>query len=335
MDCDTTGIEPDFALVKFKKLAGGGYFKIINRMVPQALERLGYGEGADRGHHPPRGRPRHPGGRARHQPRDARPRASPRALKKLEAGLPSAFDIRFAFNRWALGDEFCTDVLGFTDASLPTRRFDMLAPSASPATRSRPPTPLLRHHDDRGRARTCGRAPAGLRLRQPLRRHGKRYLSVRGHIRMMAAAQPFISGAISKTINMPHGHGRGLQGRLHAVLAPRPEGPGPLPRRLQAVAAALLEHRSTTSNDDEDAEGIAEAVAAASQPDRAQVTRAHRRALVIAARPQEAAAPPQGLYPEGHRRRPQGLPAHRRVRGRRPRRDLHRHAQGRRRLPQR
>ena len=110
MDCDTTGIEPDFALVKFKKLAGGGYFKIINQAVPEALRTLGYG--ADEieaiiayavGH----------GTLAdarRSTMQRSRPRASatPRSTK-IEAGLASAFDIKFVFNKWTLGEAFCKE----------------------------------------------------------------------------------------------------------------------------------------------------------------------------------------------------------------------------------
>ena len=111
MDCDTTGIEPDFALVKFKKLAGGGYFKIINRMVPQALQTLGYDAGRDRGRSS-RYAVGHGtlGGRARRQSRGAaRPRASATARSRpSKQALAAAFDISFAFNKWTLGEEFCT-----------------------------------------------------------------------------------------------------------------------------------------------------------------------------------------------------------------------------------
>ena len=128
MDCDTTGIEPDFALVKFKKLAGGGYFKIINRAVPEALRTLGYSE-ADIaeieayavGHGGLAQAPaiNHTTLRAKGFTDDA--------IAKVEKALPTAFDIKFAFNKWTLGEEFCRDKLGISaeDLALPT--FDLLA----------------------------------------------------------------------------------------------------------------------------------------------------------------------------------------------------------------
>src|ERR1019366_941463 len=118
MDCDATGIEPDFALVKFKKLAGGGYFKIINRAVPEALRTLGYPEhqiaemeGYAVGHGSLRQAPaiNHATLTAKGFTEDV--------LVKLEAGLATSFDIKFAFNKWALGEEFLKS-LGFTDAEL-------------------------------------------------------------------------------------------------------------------------------------------------------------------------------------------------------------------------
>jgi ribonucleoside-diphosphate reductase alpha chain len=205
MDCDTTGIEPDFALVKFKKLAGGGFFKIINRMVPQALATLGYSkaqvEAITRyavGH-----------GTLQHSPGidHAALRAkgfTDEVLKKLEAGLPTTFDIRYAFNRFSLGDGFCRDVLGFTDEQLGDVRFDMLQSLG-----------FSRDAIEQANAFCCGTmtiegAPelrpehlAVFDCANPCGRIGRRYLSASSHIRMMAAAQPFISGAISKTINMP------------------------------------------------------------------------------------------------------------------------------------
>ena len=143
MDCDTTGIEPDFALVKFKKLAGGGYFKIINRAVPEALRTLGYARGADRRDRGLRGRPRHPRRGARHQPRLAhgqglRRRARSRRSRRR---CGSAFDIKFVFNQWTLGEDFCTETLGITDEQLDDSSFDLLpALGFSRKARSRPPT---------------------------------------------------------------------------------------------------------------------------------------------------------------------------------------------------
>ncbi|MBF0251367.1 MAG: vitamin B12-dependent ribonucleotide reductase [Alphaproteobacteria bacterium] len=205
MDCDTTGIEPDFALVKFKKLAGGGYFKIINRMVPAALERLGYDdaeiEAIERyalGH----GSLKNFDGKITHAALKDKG-FTPDAIQTLDAALKDAFDIKFVFNKWTLGEEFCTNDLGIPAAQLNDMSFDMLAH-------------LGFTKDDVEAANTyvCGAmtlegAPhltdahlAVFDCANPCGRKGKRSLSVESHIRMMAASQPFITGAISKTINM-------------------------------------------------------------------------------------------------------------------------------------
>ncbi|RDD61748.1 vitamin B12-dependent ribonucleotide reductase [Ferruginivarius sediminum] len=206
MDCDTTGIEPDFALVKFKKLAGGGYFKIINRTVPEALAKLGYGEVEVEeivryavGHGTLKDSPA-----IDHEALRAKGFTSA-AIEAVESALASAFDIKFAFNKWTLGSEFCTKVLGFTPAQLDDFGFDMLSELG-----------FTRAEIEAANTYCCGAmtlegAPY---LREehlpvfdcanPCGRKGQRFLSVESHIRMMAAAQPFISGAISKTINMPN-----------------------------------------------------------------------------------------------------------------------------------
>ena len=207
MDCDTTGIEPDFALVKFKKLAGGGYFKIINRAVPEALRVLGYDDAADQGHHRLRRRPRHARGRAGHQPRGAaRPRASATPTSPGSTpSLGSAFDIKFVFNRWTLGDEQMSALIGSPEEKLADPAFDLLAHLG-----------FSKKEIEAANIHFCGamtlEGAPGLKpehlpvfdCANPCGRIGKRYLSVESHIRMMAAAQPFISGAISKTINMPN-----------------------------------------------------------------------------------------------------------------------------------
>ncbi len=206
MDCDTTGIEPDFALVKFKKLAGGGYFKIINRTVPLALRHLGYGEeqiaeiiGYALGH-----------GNLREAPGVNHAVLKgigfdDDALEKLESALASSFDIKFAFNKWTLGEEFCREKLGFGDTELDDLGFDMLAALG-----------FSKAQVEESNAYCCGAmtlegAPhlkdehlPVFDCANPCGRIGKRYLSVDSHIRMLAAAQPFITGAISKTINMPN-----------------------------------------------------------------------------------------------------------------------------------
>jgi ribonucleoside-diphosphate reductase alpha chain len=206
MDCDTTGIEPDFALVKFKKLAGGGYFKIINRMVPQALKTLGYEEEQIEsmiryavGHGTLAEAPGVDHAMLREKG------FTDTAIEAIENALASAFDIRFAFNKWTLGDSFCKETLGFTDEDMNAPTFDMLAElgfskkqietantyCCGAMTLEGAPHLKAEHLPVFDCANPCGRI-------------GRRSLSVDSHIRMMAAAQPFISGAISKTINMPN-----------------------------------------------------------------------------------------------------------------------------------
>ncbi len=266
MDCDTTGIEPDFALVKFKKLAGGGYFKIVNRLVPEALRVLGYDEEqiedviryavgnatlADA-----------PG--VNHE-RLAACGFGREEIAKIEAALASAFDIRFVFNRWTLGDEFCTGVLGLSAAQLDDPKFDMLAClgfsraeieaantyCCGAMTLEGAPHVLPEHLPVFDCANPCGRI-------------GKRALSTESHIRMLAAAQPFISGAISKTINMPND--ATVEDCRDAYL---------LSWRLGLKANALYRDGSKLSQplsaallDDEE---LAEEIAEAAQPERARV----------------------------------------------------------------
>ena len=206
MDCDTTGIEPDFALVKFKKLAGGGYFKIINQSVPAALEKLGYG---------PAQIEEIVGHAVGHGTIGNAPAINPTSLvghgfgetelAKVEAALGSAFDIRFVFNQWTLGPEFCTQVLGIPTEKLNDPTFDLLAHLGY----SKRDIEAANNH-------VCGTMtlegaphldPSHYHIfdcANPCGKTGKRYLGVQSHITMMAAAQSFISGAISKTINMPN-----------------------------------------------------------------------------------------------------------------------------------
>ena len=206
MDCDTTGIEPDFALVKFKKLAGGGYFKIINQSVPAALEALGYSSSqvaeivAHAVGHGSLGNC--PG--INHTSLIGHG-FGPRELEKIEAALPSAFDIRFVFNQWTLGEDFCKGTLGIPAEKLADPSFDLLrhlgftkaqidaANDHVCGTMTLEGAPFLKpeHYPVFDCANPCGKT-------------GKRFLSVESHIHMMAAAQSFISGAISKTINMPN-----------------------------------------------------------------------------------------------------------------------------------
>ncbi len=205
MDCDTTGIEPDFALVKFKKLAGGGYFKIINQSVPSALKKLGYSQeqiediiAYATGHKSLKGAPA-----INHQTLAAKG-FGPSELEKLEEAVQNAFEIGFAFNKFTFGEEFCKSKLGFTDEQLNDWSFNMLtALGFSKAdidaaneyvcgTMTVEGAPHLReeHLAVFDTANKCGAK-------------GTRFISASGHIKQMAAAQPFLSGAISKTINLP------------------------------------------------------------------------------------------------------------------------------------
>ncbi|MEQ9520232.1 MAG: vitamin B12-dependent ribonucleotide reductase [Parvibaculum sp.] len=206
MDCDTTGIEPDFALVKFKKLAGGGYFKIINRAVPQALRTLGY--------QPPQierivayavgcGTLKEAPG-INHEALAAKG-FTPEVLAQIEAGLVTAFDIRFAFNKWTVGEAFCTEVLGLDADAMDDIDFDML--DALGFTAKEIEAANLYVCGAMTLEGAPGLAEAHLPVfdcASPCGRIGKRFLSTEAHIHMMAASQPFISGAISKTINMPN-----------------------------------------------------------------------------------------------------------------------------------
>ena len=206
MDCDTTGVEPDFALVKFKKLAGGGYFKIINRCVPEALRTLGYDQSQIDdivayavGHGTLEGSNALSHGALRAKG------FGEAEIGKVEAALESAFDIRFVFNKWTLGESFCIDTLKLPAGDLDAADFDMLKALG-----------FARAEIDVANLHVCGAmtlegAPhlkaehlPVFDCANPCGRIGKRSLSVESHIRMMAAVQPFISGAISKTINMPN-----------------------------------------------------------------------------------------------------------------------------------
>ena len=204
MDCDTTGIEPDFSLVKFKKLAGGGYFKIVNQSVPEALRRLGYAElevqeivayvsGTNT--------------------LLAAPHVNRASLKKkgltdddlakIEAAIPGVFELELALSPWVLGEE-AFERLG-VPASLRKPGFSLLKHLGFSAREIEEANdtivgrmmiegaPHLReeHYAVFDCANRCGK-------------HGKRYLAPMSHVRMMAAVQPFLSGAISKTVNLPN-----------------------------------------------------------------------------------------------------------------------------------
>jgi ribonucleoside-diphosphate reductase alpha chain len=205
MDCDTTGIEPDFALVKYKKLSGGGYFKIVNNTVPIALKNLGYSPeeveaivNYAKGYQTFVGAPG-----INHETLKAKG-FNDADLAKLEAEAPMAFEIGFVFNKYSLGEETLQRI-GFTPEQYDNPRFNMLEALGFTrdeiracndyvtGTMTIEGAPHLKdeHYDVFDCANKCGNI-------------GQRYIHPFAHIRMMSAAQPFISGAISKTINLPN-----------------------------------------------------------------------------------------------------------------------------------
>lgn len=205
MDCDTTGIEPDFALVKFKKLSGGGYFKIINQSIPPALKKLGYSQeqiedivGYATGYKTLKTAPH-----INHESLKAKGFTDD-VLVNIEKSLESAFELKFVFNKFNIGEEFCIKSLGFTEDQLNDWSFDMLINLG-----------FTKEQIEEANEYVCGSmtvegAPHLKDEHLPIfdcankcGKKGQRYISAEGHIRMMAAAQPFLSGAISKTINLP------------------------------------------------------------------------------------------------------------------------------------
>jgi ribonucleoside-diphosphate reductase alpha chain len=205
MDCDTTGVEPDFALVKFKKLSGGGYFKIINQSVPTALRNLGYSEKETDniikyavGAASFAGAPF-----VNHQSLSEKGFIADE-IKRLDAAAATAFEIGFVFNKYTLGEE-CLQRLGFTPEQYNNFEWSLLE--------------ALGYTDEQIEAANdyvCGtmmlEGAPGLKdehlpvfdCANKCGQKGQRYIHAHGHIRMMGATQPFISGAISKTINLPH-----------------------------------------------------------------------------------------------------------------------------------
>jgi ribonucleoside-diphosphate reductase alpha chain len=204
MDCDTTGIEPDFALVKFKKLAGGGYFKIINQSVPKALTNLGYKQDQIEemikyavGHGSLVGCETISHERLRNLG------FTDEKITALEASLASAFDISFCFNKYTLGEEFMTKTLGLSEEKINDPELNVLAELGFTKDE------IQKANDFVCGTMTIEGAPHIKDEHLPVfdcankcGRYGKRLIGYEGHIRMMAAAQPFLSGAISKTINM-------------------------------------------------------------------------------------------------------------------------------------
>ncbi|MGA9945764.1 MAG: vitamin B12-dependent ribonucleotide reductase [Candidatus Cybelea sp.] len=206
MDCDTTGIEPDFALVKFKKLAGGGYFKIVNQSVDAALHKLGYSqEQIEAIETYAKGT-----GTLEEAPHINRATLKAKgfdddAIARVEVALPSAFELPFVFNKFVLGEDFCKEKLGLSEAQLNDWSFSVLRDGLGFSTRQ----------IEEASAHICGRmtvegAPdlteehlAVFDCATPCGKYGTRYIRPLAHVDMMAAAQPWVSGAISKTINFP------------------------------------------------------------------------------------------------------------------------------------
>lgn len=206
MDCDTTGVEPDYALVKFKKLAGGGYFKIINQSIPPALQRLGYNPDQineivkyAKGAGSLEGCPY-----INHESLKAKG-FTDEALAKLDNALPTVFDLSFAFNKFTLGEDLLVNKLGISKEDIDSFDFNLLTnlgfskqeiSSANDyvcGTMTIEGAPFLKveHYPVFDCANKCGKK-------------GTRFIRSSAHIKMMASAQPFISGAISKTINLPN-----------------------------------------------------------------------------------------------------------------------------------
>jgi ribonucleoside-diphosphate reductase alpha chain len=201
MDCDTTGIEPDFSIVKFKKLAGGGYFKIVNSSVPLALKNLGYSKkerdeiiAYSIGHNTFKNAP-HINFESL-----AEKGITNTVIEKMEKALLSAMSLEQVFNSQYLGEELMHELK--LDESLPISLLEQLGFTGDQiqeahewinGTMSMEGGPYLKdeHLPIFDCANTCGEK-------------GTRFLEPMAHVRIMAAAQPFISGAISKTINMPN-----------------------------------------------------------------------------------------------------------------------------------
>jgi ribonucleoside-diphosphate reductase alpha chain len=205
MDCDTTGIEPDFALVKFKKLAGGGYFKIVNNSVPVALKNLGYSPeqvkeivtyvlgtmNLDGTPHLNRAFLKAKG-------------LTDADLSKIEKNLPGTFEISSAFGRFALGDELLQRL------NVPANEFEKMTFNFLSYVG------LTSAQIEEANEKICGTMtvegaphlkPEHLPVFDCANKcgtKGTRYIAPMGHIKMMAATQPFLSGAISKTVNLPN-----------------------------------------------------------------------------------------------------------------------------------
>ena len=305
MDCDTTGVEPDFALVKFKKLAGGGYFKLVNRAIPEALARLGYAPTQIQEIE------RHVVGWLQitdETPGITRTHAEGRGLGRggdRRRGAEAPHRLRSRLRHGCRAPE----------EGLQRRAGGNLPPGALSGTMTVEGAPHLKdeHLPIFDCANRCGRT-------------GRRYIAPLGHLRMMGAAQPFLSGAISKTINLPAEATVEEIGRIYeaswqlmlkAVALYRD---GSKMSQAMSTSLDLLDGADTLMDDQATQPRRPRAGPGPDQPAGAHL-------------PPAPAQSPRRLHPGGHHRRHQALPAHRRIRGRQPRRDLPRHPQGRRRLP--
>lgn len=205
MDCDTTGIEPDFALVKHKFLAGGGQLKIVNRSVPSALRKLGYSTSQIEdistfmlGHGTLKGGPT-----INHQALRDRG-LSDYEISHIEAALKDAFFMRYAFTVDIIGEDVCRDALGLTETQMASHGHDLLPLMGfSEADIEAAEIYCMGAMTIEGAPHIQDEHLSVFDCATPCGRTGTRSLSALSHIKMMAAAQPFISGAISKTVNLP------------------------------------------------------------------------------------------------------------------------------------
>ena len=358
MDCDTTGIEPDFALVKFKKLAGGGYFKIVNQTVPHALRRLGYGErevqeivayvsGTNTLLAVPEGpqlSPSAPPSGPKINRRTLREKGlTDGELAKIEAAIPGVFDLDSALAPWILGEEVY-DRLGATKEKRGQRNFSLLEHLGfSRAQIEQSQDIIVGHMTIEGAPHLKQEHYAVFDCANRCGKDGERFLAPMSHVRMMAATQPFLSGAISKTVNLPRDattedvqtiYEQGWRLGLKAVALYRDGCKASQPLSTSG------ETKDQTAQDPAKATGTccdrsAPDAAAADDDARKRAAIAEdgaQHANVRAAR--AIAEEAQGLHARGARGRPQDLSADRRVRGWHAGRDLHRHAQGGRRVPE-
>jgi ribonucleoside-diphosphate reductase alpha chain len=205
MDCDTTGIEPDFALVKFKKLVGGGYFKLINQGVIPALKRLGYSDTQIKeiinysvGTNSLVGSPYINAKTLKDKG------LSDMDILKIEKALPSVLELQYAFTQSVLG-KTSIEKLGFTEEEFSKPNFNLLKALG-----------FSENEIESANEYVCGAMTieGAMHLKEDdytvfdcankCGKKGKRFIDYMAHLKMMAATQPLLSGSISKTVNMPN-----------------------------------------------------------------------------------------------------------------------------------